>query len=129
MRKRRIAMLRKTLIAAGMTAIACATCAQAADGEWKDGVLFTEEKLVSLEGHTAYKIVFGLEPGKCTGEIVAVSEWLKMTEGSLVQTYPDKGDVERTAGDEWYQPNGTKVVVCNKSDQNAVLVGVQFRSE
>jgi len=112
-----------------VAAFALAGPAMADEPNWKDGVLFAEERIASLEGHTAYKIVFGLEPGKCTGEITAVSEWLKMTEGTLVQNYPDKGDVERTAGDEWYQPNGTKVVVCNKSDQNAVLVGVQFRPE
>lgn len=112
-----------------IAALAFAGTAMADEPSWKDGVLFGEESIASLEGHTAYKIVFGLEPGKCTGEITAVSEWLKMTEGTLVQTYPEEGDVERTAGDEWYQPNGTKVVVCNKSDRNAVLVGVQFRPE
>lgn len=122
-------MLRKVVLSAALTAAALSATAQAADGEWKNGMLFTEERLAALEGHTAYKVIFGLEPGKCTGEITAVSEWLKMTEGTLVQTYPDQGDVERTEGDEWYQPNGTKVVVCNKSDQNAVLVGIQLRPE
>ena len=96
-------------------------------GEWKDGVLFTQKKIDSLKGHDAYSIEFGLAPGKCTGEITAVSEWLKMTEGTMVQTYPGKGDVTRNNGDEWYQANGTKVVVCNKSNANAMLVGVQFR--
>ena len=101
----------------------------AAEEMWKDGVLFTGEEIASLEGHKAVKIVFGLEPGKCTGDITSVSEWLKMREGKLVQTYPGKGDFERVKGDEWYQPNGTKVKVCNKSNQKAVLVGVQFRPE
>lgn len=112
-----------------LATFALTTPVLAEDPTWKDGVLFAEEEIASLDGHTAYKIVFGLEPGKCTGEITAVSEWLKMTEGTLVQTYPDEGDVERHKGDEWYQPNGTKVVVCNKSDQKATLVGVQFRPQ
>lgn len=103
--------------------------ALAAEEMWKDGVLFTGEEIASLEGHKAVKIVFGLEPGKCTGDITSVSEWLKMREGKLVQTYPGKGDFERVKGDEWYQPNGTKVKVCNKSNQKAVLIGVQFQPE
>ena len=107
--------------------ITVSSSTMAADGKWKDGVLFTQEKVASLQGHDAYNIVFGLEPGKCTGEITAVSEWLKMTEGTMVQTYPGKGDFSRNKGDEWYQANGTKVVVCNKSKKNAMLVGVQFR--
>ncbi len=101
----------------------------AAEEKWNEGVLFVDEQIASLEGHKAYKIIFGLEPGKCTGDIVSVSEWLKMREGTLIQTYPGKGDVKRVKGDEWYQPNGTKVKVCNRSDQKAVLVGVQFRPE
>lgn len=107
--------------------IAVASSTMAADEKWKDGVLFTQEKVASLQGHEAHSIVFGLEPGKCTGEITAVSEWLKMTEGTMVQTYPGKGDFTRNKGDEWYQANGTKVVVCNKSNKKAMLVGVQFR--
>jgi len=103
--------------------------ALAADELWKDGVLFTGNEIASLEGHKAFKIVFGLEPGKCTDDIISVSEWLKMRKGKLIQTYPGKGDVERVKGDEWYQPNGTKVKVCNKSNQKAVLIGVQFRPE
>ena len=101
----------------------------AAEEKWNNGVLFVDEKIASLDGHTAYKITFGLKPGKCTGDIVSVSEWLKMREGTLVQTYPGTGDVKRVQGDEWYQPNGTKVKVCNKSGKRAVLVGVQFRSK
>jgi hypothetical protein len=101
----------------------------AAEEKWKGGVLFVDEMIASFEGHIAYKIIFGLEPGKCTGDIVSVSEWLKMREGTLIQTYPDKGDVKRVQGDEWYQPNGTKVKVCNRSGQKAVLVGVQFRPQ
>ena len=122
-------MNKKLMVSISAVAFVCAASTLATAQEWNDGMLFTEEELAPLEGHKAYKIVFGLEPGKCTGEITAVSEWLKMTEGTMVQTYPDEGDVERNKGDEWYQPNGTKVVVCNKSDQNAVLVGVQLRPE
>lgn len=99
----------------------------AAEERWNDGVLFVEEELAPVEGHIAVKIIFGLEPGKCTGEITAVSEWLIMREGTMVQTYPGKGDVQRTKGEEWYQPDGTKVVVCNNSNQRAVMEGVQFR--
>jgi uncharacterized cupin superfamily protein len=120
-------MLRKTIIAAGMTAVACITHAQAAGGEWKDGVLFAEEELTSLEGHTAYKIVFGLQPGKCAGEFTAPDEWLKMTEGTITFSYPGKDDVVRSVGDHWAATAGTKVTLCNKGDQNAVLVGVQMR--
>ncbi|MAF47280.1 MAG: hypothetical protein CMM10_03360 [Rhodospirillaceae bacterium] len=112
-----------------MGSVALSGTVLAAEEKWKDGVLFVGEKIASLEGHTAYKIVFGLKPGKCTGDIVSVSEWLKMREGTLIQTYPGKGDVKRVRGDEWYQPNGTKVKVCNRSGQKAVLVGVQFRPE
>jgi len=99
----------------------------AMEEKWKDGTLFVEEKIASIEGHIAFKIIFGLEPGKCTGEITAVSEWLIMREGTLVQTYPGKGAFSRKKGDEWYQPDGTKVIVCNKSGQRAILEGVQFR--
>ncbi len=108
-------------------AMTLAGSVMAAEETWKDGVLFTQEKIASVEGHTAFKIIFGLEPGKCTGEITAVSEWLIMREGTLVQTYPGKGDFQRKKGDEWYQADGTKVVVCNKSGQRAILEGVQFR--
>lgn len=101
----------------------------AAEEKWNKGVLFVSEKIASLKGHTAFKITFGLEPGKCTGDIVSVSEWLKMREGTLIQTYPGKGDIKRVQGDEWYQPNGTKVKVCNRSNQKAVLLGVQFRTK
>ena len=97
------------------------------DEQWKDGVLFAQNEIASLHGHTAFKITFGLEPGKCTGELTAVSEWLKMLEGTMVQTYPGKGEFERKPGDEWYQENGTKVEVCNRGDQSAVLIGVQVR--
>ncbi len=99
----------------------------AAEETWKDGVMFVEQKLVPIEGHTVVKIIFGLEPGKCTGEITAVSEWLVMRAGTMVQNYPGKGAFQRTKGDQWYQPNGTKVVVCNKTAQRAILEGVQFR--
>lgn len=108
-------------------AIAFTGPALAAEETWKDGVMFVQEELAPVEGHTAFKIIFGLEPGKCTGEITAVSEWLIMREGEMVQTYPGKGDFKRAKGDEWYQSNGTKVVVCNKNSARAILEGVQFR--
>ncbi len=113
------------LVALG--AVAFTGAAVAAEETWNDGVMFVEQELAPVEGHKAVKIIFGLEPGKCTGEITAVSEWLIMREGTMVQTYPGKGDFQRAKGDEWYQPNGTKVVVCNKSSQRAILEGVQFR--
>jgi len=118
-----------TIGSLALGALLVTTPVLAEDGMWKDGMLFTQEQITSLEGHKVFKIVFGLEPGKCTGEITAVSEWLKMTEGKMVQTYPGKGEFERVTGDEWFQPNGTKVTVCNKSNEKAVLVGVQFRPE
>lgn len=107
--------------------VAFAGPAVAAEETWKDGVMFVQEELAPVEGHTAFKIIFGLEPGKCTGEITAVSEWLIMREGTMMQTYPGKGEFTRAKGDEWYQANGTKVFVCNISSQRAVLEGVQFR--
>jgi len=118
----------KTILAAiALAAAMLSGSALAAEGTWKNGVMFVEQKLAPIEGHTVVKIVFGLEPGKCTGEITAVSEWLIMRAGTMVQSYPGKGDFQRTKGDQWYQPNGTKVVVCNKSGQRAILEGVQFR--
>jgi len=120
--------MRSTMIGLlALGAVAFAGPALAAEETWNDGVMFVQEELASVEGHNAFKIVFGLEPGKCTGEITAVSEWLIMREGTLMQTYPGKGEVKRTKGEEWYQPNGTKVVVCNNSSQKAILEGVQFR--
>jgi len=113
------------LLTLGAMALACSALAE--EEKWKDGVMFVEEKIASVEGHTVFKIIFGLEPGKCTGEITAVSEWLIMRDGTMMQTYPGKGEAMRSKGDEWYQPDGTKVVVCNKSSQRAVLEGVQFR--
>ena len=49
-----------------------------------------------------------------------------MREGEMTQSYPCKGDFKRVKGDEWYQSNGTKVNVCNKSGANAILEGVQL---
>lgn len=103
--------------------------ALAEEATWKDGVLFAEEQIASLEGHTAFKIVFGLEPGKCAGEFTAPDEWLKMTEGTLTFSYPGEGDVERSADEAWMATQGTKVTVCNKGEQNALLVGVQMRKK
>ena len=96
---------------------------------WKDGMMFTQEELTTLEGHKAVKIVFGLQPGKCAGEFTAPDEWLKMTKGSIVFSYPGKSDVVRSAGDRWTATAGTKVTLCNKGDQDAVLTGIQFHPE
>jgi hypothetical protein len=114
-----------------VTAALLATGAHASSTEavWKDGMMYTQEEVASLQGHKAVKIIFGLEPGKCTGELTSVSEWLKMTQGRMVQTYPGKGDVERVAGDEWFQENGTKVSLCNRTAANAILIGVQFKRD
>ena len=120
-------MRRTTFGLLTLGALVLAGSALAGEEKWKDGAMFVEEKIASIEGHTAFKIIFGLEPGKCTGEITAVSEWLIMREGTMMQTYPGKREVMRSKGDEWYQHDGTKVVVCNKSNQRAVLEGVQFR--
>ncbi|MEK9662974.1 MAG: hypothetical protein VW644_14815 [Alphaproteobacteria bacterium] len=68
-----------------------------------------------------------LEPGKCTGEIVASAEWLKMRDGTMTQSYAGIGEVSRMPGDEWFQAAGTRVNVCNRSNAKAVLVGVQMR--
>ena len=115
--------LTTSLIALGAIAIGGSVSA----AEWKDGMLFTEDGTMELKGHNAVAITFGLEPGKCTGELTAPSEWLKMTEGTLTFAYPGKDDVERSTGTEWFHAADTKVEVCNKSDKNAVLVGMQFR--
>ena len=50
-----------------------------------------------------------------------------MGDPKSLQAYPGKGEFSRKKCDEWYQPDGTKVVVCNKSGQRAILEGVQFR--
>lgn len=120
--------MRSTMIGLlALGAVAFTGPALAAEETWNDGVMFVQEELAPVTGHAVFKIVFGLEPGKCTGEITAVSEVLIMREGTMMQTFPGKGEVKRSKGDEWYQSNGTKVVVCNVSGQKAVLEGVQFR--
>lgn len=95
---------------------------------WKDGMMFVEDKVSDLQGHTAVKIKFGLEPGKCAGEFTAPDEWLKMTKGTIVFSFPGKDDVVRSAGDHWTATAGTKVTLCNKSSERATLEGIQFRS-
>ena len=119
--------MRNTLCGAVALGLAVISGPAMADETWNNGVLFTQQELAPVVGHTAFKIVFGLEPGKCTDEITTVSEWLIMREGTLTQTYPGKGAIERVPGKDWFHPAGTKVVVCNKSDKKAVLEGVQFR--
>ena len=118
----------RKLAAAMMTAgFVCGASTLAIAQEWKDGVLFTEEELTSLEGHTAFKIVFGLEPGKCAGEFTAPDEWLTMTSGTIVFSFPGKDDVTRSEGDHWMATAGTKVTLCNKTNERATLAGIQFR--
>ena len=90
-------------------------------------MMFTQEELTSLEGHKAVKIVFGLQPGKCAGEFTAPDEWLKMTRGKIVFSFPGKADITRSAGDHWMATAGTKVTLCNKGNQAATLTGVQIR--
>jgi len=119
--------MHKTMFAVVALGMAVITGPAVADETWNNGVLFTQQELATVQGHAAFKIVFGLEPGKCTDEITTVSEWLIMREGTLTQSYPGKGDVQRVTGKDWFHPAGTKVVVCNKSDQKAVVEGVQFR--
>jgi len=96
--------------------------------EWKDGVLWNEAQIGGdLNGFTAVQIEFGFEPGKCSGPLTTVGEWLRMKEGRFTFAYGDQS-VERGAdADAWYHAAGTAVEVCNKGDVNAVLVGVQFR--
>jgi len=101
----------------------------AGEQPWKDGRFFVRENVATLAQYQAVKITFGLQPGICTPELTAVSEWLKVTEGEFTQTYTGKGEVKRATGEEWYQEKGTKVVVCNKGTSNAVLIGMQFRPE
>ncbi len=95
---------------------------------WKDGMMFVEDKIGDFQGHTAVKIKFGLEPGKCAGEFTAPDEWLTMTNGTIVFSFPGKDDVVRSAGDHWMATAGTKVTLCNKSSERATLEGIQFRT-
>ena len=122
--------MRKAIIGI-LTLGSVALCGSVVSAEemWKDGMMFTQEELTTLEGHKAVKIVFGLQPGKCAGEFTAPDEWLKMTKGAIVFSYPGKDDVMRSAGDRWTATAGTKVTLCNKGDQDAVLTGVQFHPE
>ena len=121
-------MLRNAIIGmASFVGIALMGPAHAADEQWKDGMMFAQDEIARLQGHTAFKIVFGLEPGKCAGEFTAPDEWLKMTEGTITFSYPGKSDVERSAGEAWMASAGTKVTLCNNGDQTAVLTGVQVR--
>jgi hypothetical protein len=94
---------------------------------WKDGMLFTQDTIGDFEGHTAVKIKFGLEPGQCAGEFTAPDEWLTMTSGTIVFSFPGKDDVVRTKGDHWTATAGTKVTLCNKTSERATLEGIQFR--
>ena len=102
--------------------------ATAAEEVWKDGMMFVEDKIGDFQGHTAVKIKFGLEPGQCAGEFTAPDEWLTMTNGTIVFSFPGKDDVVRSAGDHWMATAGTKVTLCNKSSARATLEGIQFRS-
>jgi hypothetical protein len=102
--------------------------AMAAEEAWKDGMMFVEDKVADFQGHTAVKIKFGLEPGKCAGEFTAPDEWLTMTSGTIVFSFPGKDDIVRSAGDHWAATAGTKVTLCNKTSERATLEGIQFRS-
>ncbi len=102
--------------------------ASASEDVWKDGMMFVEDKIGDIQGHTAVKIKFGLEPGKCAGEFTAPDEWLTMTRGTIVFSFPGKDDVVRSAGDHWMATAGTKVTLCNKTSERATLEGIQFRS-
>ena len=97
--------------------------------EWKEGVLWNESNVVGdLNGFTAVQIEFGFEPGKCSGPLTTVGEWLRMKEGKFTFKRPGEKPIERGAGDDpWYHAAGTAVEVCNEGTENAVLVGVQFR--
>jgi hypothetical protein len=121
-------MIRKTITGvATVVSLALAGHAYAADQKWKDGMMFVENKIADFQGHSAVKITFGLQPGKCAGEFTAPDEWLKMTKGTIVFSFPGKDDVVRSAGDHWMATAGTKVTLCNKGDQAATLTGVQIR--
>lgn len=110
-------------------AVAFTGPAMAAEETWKDGMIFVQNEISDFQGHTAVKIKFGLEPGKCAGEFTAPDEWLKMTNGTIVFSFPGKDDVVRSTGDHWMATAGTKVTLCNKSSARATLEGVQFRSK
>ena len=114
------------LLALGTVAFAGPT--MAAGEAWKDGMMFVENKVADIQGHTAVMIKFGLEPGKCAGEFTAPDEWLTMTSGTIVFSYPGQGDVVRSTGDHWAATAGTKVTLCNKTSARATLEGIQFRS-
>ena len=94
---------------------------------WKDGMMFTQNEIGDFEGHTAVQIKFGLEPGQCAGEFTAPDEWLTMTSGTIVFSFPGKDDVTRSEGDHWMATAGTKVTLCNKTNERATLAGIQFR--
>jgi len=98
----------------------------ASSGEWKDGVLFVATELSSPAGTQPRFVEFGLEPGKCSGQLVSPYEQLAMTRESLTFIYENE-TVVRTAGDDaWTHADGTKVEVCNKGGKPAVVVAVQF---
>src|SRR3989338_10287789 len=112
---------------AAVTLLLGASFASAA--EWKDGVLWNEANVGGdLNGFTAVQIEFGFEPGKCSGPLTTVGEWLRMKEGKFTFKRPGEKPIERGAGDDpWHHAAGTAVEVCNEGTENAVLVGVQFR--
>jgi len=114
----------------GLASAALLICGGTASAqEWKDGRMFVAKQLTTTGGNRVQEILFGLDPGKCTQELTAVYEWIKMTEGTMTQTFAGGREVVRNVGDEWVQEKGAKVVVCNKSSARAILTGVQIRPE
>ena len=120
--------MNKLIRGAAALALFVGVSSTAMAGGWKEGVLWNEANVGGdLNGFTAVQIEFGFEPGKCSGPLTTVGEWLRVTEGKFSFAYADK-TVERGAdADAWYHSAGTTVEVCNKGDSNAILVGIQFR--
>ena len=119
--------MRSTMIGLLALGAVAFTGPAAAQEVWKDGMLFVQDTISDIQGHTAVKIKFGLEPGQCAGEFTAPDEWLTMTSGSIVFSFPGKDDVVRSEGDHWMATAGTKVTLCNKTSERATLAGIQFR--
>ena len=119
--------MNKVFGAAAVAAMFALTGFSASAADWKDGVLFGEQQLTEIDNFAVYQIDFGLEPGKCSGQLTTVGEWLNMKEGTLSFAYSDEAK-DRKAGDgAWWHESGTQVEVCNKGDVNAIVAGVQFR--
>ena len=90
---------------------------------WKDGMMFTQEELTTLEGHKAVKIVFGLQPGKCAGEFTAPDEWLKMTIGIACEM-----DLVDAIDDLMHEPELTQTL-CEKLNDIVRRAVLSFEPE